>query len=223
VVEADSRASLGRDGRGARPHADRAHSGGRGSTASLDHTVVYGAGCITYQTGRTSYRVSAGSFFQVNRYLTDELVGIVTDGRSGETAVDLYAGVGLFSTVLARGFRHIEAVESSQSSFADLKYNSPANVMAIHTSVAQYLQANARKVQPELVVVDPPRSGLGEAVARNLTRLGALRITYVSCDPATLARDLKHLLAGGYRVEQAHLVDLFPQTYHLESVLQLVR
>jgi 23S rRNA (uracil1939-C5)-methyltransferase len=71
--------------------------------------------------------------------------------------------------------------------------------------------------------VDPPRSGLGEAVVRHLVRLGAPRMTYVSCDPATLARDLKNLLAAEYRIEQAHLVDLFPQTYHLESVLQLVR
>jgi 23S rRNA (uracil1939-C5)-methyltransferase len=72
-------------------------------------------------------------------------------------------------------------------------------------------------------VVDPPRSGLGESVARLLANLGAPRITYVSCDPATLARDLVILLAAGYRVEQLHLVDLFPQTFHLETVTQLER
>jgi 23S rRNA (uracil1939-C5)-methyltransferase len=71
--------------------------------------------------------------------------------------------------------------------------------------------------------VDPPRSGLGERVVRMLANLGAPRLTYVSCDPATLARDLVPLLAVGYQVERAHLVDLFPQTYHLESVLHLVR
>jgi tRNA/tmRNA/rRNA uracil-C5-methylase (TrmA/RlmC/RlmD family) len=76
---------------------------------------------------------------------------------------------------------------------------------------------------PDLAVVDPPRSGLGERVARVLASLGAPHITYVACDPATLARDLVPLLGAGYRVEQAHLVDLFPQTYHLESVLHLVR
>jgi 23S rRNA (uracil1939-C5)-methyltransferase len=201
----DGRGLLGADGQG-----DRAHT-------------LYGADHLTYRTRRASYRVSAGSFFQVNRYLTDELVRIVVDEHSGETAIDLYAGVGLFSTVLARGFRHIEAVESSQSSFADLQYNSPANVKAVCASAAQYLQVRTGKLQADFVVVDPPRSGLGEAVVRHLVRLGAPRMTYVSCDPATLARDLKNLLAAEYRIEQAHLVDLFPQTYHLESVLQLVR
>jgi 23S rRNA (uracil1939-C5)-methyltransferase len=77
--------------------------------------------------------------------------------------------------------------------------------------------------RPDLVVVDPPRGGLGEAVARAVADLSAPRITYVSCDPATLARDLVMLLGAGYRVEEAHLIDLFPQTYHLESVMRLVR
>jgi 23S rRNA (uracil1939-C5)-methyltransferase len=74
-----------------------------------------------------------------------------------------------------------------------------------------------------LVVVDPPRSGLGERVIKGLITLKAPRLTYVSCDPATLSRDLARLLQSGYRVEGAHLVDLFPQTYHLESVFHLVR
>jgi 23S rRNA (uracil1939-C5)-methyltransferase len=78
-------------------------------------------------------------------------------------------------------------------------------------------------VGPDLVVVDPPRAGLGERVARSLAKLGAARLTYVSCDPATLARDLVALTAGGYRVEQMHLIDLFPQTYHIETVVELVR
>jgi hypothetical protein len=77
--------------------------------------------------------------------------------------------------------------------------------------------------KPDLIVVDPPRSGLGDRVAKTLASLEAPRVSYVSCDPATLARDLIPLLAAGYRVEEVHLIDLFPQTYHLESVLQLVR
>ena len=86
-----------------------------------------------------------------------------------------------------------------------------------------YLKNKAKKLRPDLVVVDPPRSGLGEKVVDGLINLHAPCITYVSCDPATLARDLKQLLAAGYSLEQAHLIDLFPQTYHLESVMQLVR
>jgi 23S rRNA (uracil1939-C5)-methyltransferase len=155
--------------------------------------------------------------------LVDELVTIVTAGRSGELALDLYAGVGLFATALAASFRHIIAVESSQSSASDLKYNVPPNVKAVRATIDEFIAAKAAKLRPDLVIVDPPRAGLGERVARSLVKLGAPRLTYVSCDPATLARDLVHLAAGGYHVEQVQLVDLFPQTYHIESVVQLVR
>jgi 23S rRNA (uracil1939-C5)-methyltransferase len=79
------------------------------------------------------------------------------------------------------------------------------------------------KQKPDLVVVDPPRRGLGEPLARSLADVAAARLIYVSCDPATLARDLVPLLTAGYRVEQAHVIDLFPQTYHLESIVKLVR
>ncbi|HEV2716672.1 MAG TPA: class I SAM-dependent RNA methyltransferase [Terriglobales bacterium] len=185
--------------------------------------TVSGAAQINYQTARAIYRVSAGSFFQTNRHLTDELVQIVTEGRSGRTALDLYAGVGLFSSVLNREFERVIAVEPSPTSQADLLYNSPANVKAVRSTTEQYLKKTAGKLRADLVVVDPPRSGLGESVVGALVALGAPRITYVSCDPATLARDLRGLTSGGYRVEQAHLVDLFPQTHHLESVFELVK
>ncbi len=196
-----------------------------------------GAGNLIYATGLASYRVSAGAFFQVNRHLADALVDIVAGRRAGQdprgtaagnvganrTALDLYAGVGLFSSVLNREFERVIAVESSPTSHADLLYNSPANVKAVRAATEQYLENAAGKLRPDLVVVDPPRSGLGERVIKGLEKLKAPRITYVSCDPATLARDLARLLQSGYRVEEAHLVDLFPQTYHLESVFRLAR
>jgi len=187
-----------------------------------------GVGNLIYATKLASYRVSAGAFFQINRHLTDELVNIVVPGRrAGQdatgTALDLYAGVGLFSSVLNREFERVIAVESSPTSHADLLYNSPANVKAVRVTTEQYLENAAGKLRAELVVVDPPRSGLGERVIKGLVKLKAPRITYVSCDPATLSRDLGRLLQSGYRVEQAHLVDLFPQTYHLESVFHLAR
>ena len=178
---------------------------------------------LTYKTRQASYRVSAGAFFQINRHLTDELVTLVTAGRSGHTALDLYAGVGLFSAVLSQEFERVIAVESSPVSGADLQSNSPANVKAVRGMSEQYLEKVSGKLQPDLVVVDPPRSGLGDSVVHRLVSLGAPRVTYVSCDPATLSRDLAGLLKSGYRVEQAHLVDLFPQTYHLESVFHLLR
>ena len=182
--------------------------------------VTVGASELTYQTKTAAYRVSAGAFFQTNRFLTDELVQIVTAGRSGELALDLYAGVGLFSTALACNFRHIVSVESSQTAASDLQYNLPVNGKAVQSTADQYLP---KAPKPDLIIVDPPRSGLGDSVAQALANLAAPRLTYVSCDPATLARDLVPLQAAGYRAEKAHLVDLFPQTYHLETVLHLVR
>jgi 23S rRNA (uracil1939-C5)-methyltransferase len=198
--------------------------------------VTVGAASLTYHTQRADYRVSAGSFFQTNRHLTDELVKIVTGGQSGKLALDLYAGAGLFSTALACDFDHVVSVESSQTSTSDLSYNHPANGETVHATTERYLvgAGNMRRAgkgtaippaapPPDLVVVDPPRSGLGERVAGSLAALGAPRITYVSCDPSTLARDLVPLLGVGYHVERVHMVDLFPQTYHLESVVHLVR
>ena len=197
--------------------------------------VSVGAAYLTYQTLRAAYRVSAGSFFQTNRHLTDELVKIVTAGQSGKLALDLYAGAGLFSTALS-DFYHVVSVEPSQTSTGDLSYNQPSNGESVQATTEQYLARAENKGQvgkgapvshalnkPDLAVVDPPRSGLGERVAQSLATLGAPRVIYVSCDPATLARDLVPLLTAGYRVEQVHLVDLFPQTYHLESVVHLVR
>jgi 23S rRNA (uracil1939-C5)-methyltransferase len=202
----------------------------------FERFVSVGADHLIYQTQRAAYRVSAGAFFQTNRFLTDELVKIVTQGQSGKAAFDLYAGVGLFSTALACDFDHVVSVESSQTSSADLAYNLPPNGKAVQATAGRYLTRTPEGArggkgtvlpqvagEPDLAVVDPPRSGLGDPVARQLASSGAPRVTYVSCDPATLARDLGPLLAAGYRLEQVHLVDLFPQTYHLETVVKLVK
>lgn len=216
--------------------------------------AAIGSAELTYKTRLAAFRVSAGSFFQTNRFMIDELVDLVAHGRSGELALDLYSGVGLFSTALACKFRHVVSVESSQTAAKDLEYNLPISGKAVCCATGQYLaevaataragadnlsakshgERNKGRVgkgklpqvllhKPDLIAVDPPRSGLGDRVARALTEVRAPRVTYVSCDPATLARDLVPLQAGGYRVEEVHLVDLFPQTHHLESVVQLVR
>jgi 23S rRNA (uracil1939-C5)-methyltransferase len=182
-----------------------------------------GCGEVIYKVDCVSYRVSAGSFFQINRYLINDLVSIVCRQAGGEVALDLYAGVGLFSTFLSKSFAQVIAVESSQTSYLDLLQNSPANVKAVRATTADFTRSAKGKLRPDLVVADPPRSGLGETVVQSLVGLGAHRMTYISCDPATASRDLVGLLSGGYRIEQAHLVDLFPQTYHLESVFHLVR
>jgi 23S rRNA (uracil1939-C5)-methyltransferase len=166
--------------------------------------------------------VSAGAFFQANRFLADELAGLVTGGRRGALALDLYAGVGLFTVALAAGFERVVAVESAPVSWADLRRNVPPNVKTARSTVEEYL-GRKDAPRPDLIVLDPPRSGLGRGVARALAALDAPRITYVACDPATLSRDLRPLLESGYRVDEAHLVDLFPQTFHIESVLHLNR
>jgi 23S rRNA (uracil1939-C5)-methyltransferase len=192
-----------------------------------------GAKAICYRSKNAEYQVSAGAFFQVNRHLIDELVSLVTGDAHGEVALDLYAGVGLFSTVLAGFFRHNFSVEASQTAYANLVQNVPANVKAVSARADDFLREeclksdylNGRPVQkrPDLVVLDPPRTGAGKAVIRSLAELGAPRVRYVSCDPATLARDIGPLLAAGYHIEEAHLFDLFPETFHIESVMLLAR
>ena len=182
-----------------------------------------GAQHIDYQVLGANYKISAGAFFQVNRHLIVDLVSLVTAGPAGEVALDLYAGVGLFSVALAPFFRHIFGVEASQTSHADLRNNAPANVKAVRARAEDYLRQAPVRTRPDLIVVDPPRTGLGERMIGSLVKLGASRMRYVSCDPATLARDLAPLLAAGYHVEQAHLFDLFPETFHIESVLMLAR
>jgi len=184
---------------------------------------TFGGDCLLYSTSTANYQVSAGSFFQSNRFLTDKLVELVTEGRSGDYALDLYAGTGLFSLMLSQTFREVGAVECAPFSFHDLKQNCPSNVTGYRVMVDKFLAYLPEDAKADLVVADPPRAGLGEKVARAVVATGAPRITYVSCDPATLARDLTVLLGSGYRIEEAHLVDLFPQTFHIESVIHLVR
>jgi 23S rRNA (uracil1939-C5)-methyltransferase len=181
------------------------------------------AKALRYRTEQSEYQVSAGSFFQVNRHLIDELVSVVTANANGNISLDLYAGVGLFSTVLARSFHHTFAVEASQTSYGDLVQNVSANVKAVGARTEDYLESQPGRKRPDLVVMDPPRAGVGKKVIRSLVELRAPRVRYVSCDPATLARDIAPLLAAGYRVEEAHLFDLFPETFHIESVMLLAR
>ena len=185
--------------------------------------ILFGPGSLTYNVSGHAYEVSAGAFFQSNRHLLSELVRIVTEGRSGGTALDLYAGGGLFSLPLAAQFQRVVSVESATPSFRDLRRNLPPHAKAVHSTAEAYLQEAGKKLRPEFVVVDPPRTGLGAKAARRLAECRAPRVAYVSCDPATLARDLVTLTESGYRVESAHLIDLFPQTFHLETALHLVR
>ena len=183
---------------------------------------IEGSASLIYNVGGHGYRVSAGSFFQTNRFLAAKLVELVTANREGRAALDLFAGVGLFTLPMSRHFERITSIEIAQNSFDDLAANAAVpHIQAVHSTTEDYL--NAARGRWDFAIVDPPRAGLGERVTKSLAALSIPRVAYVSCDPSTLARDLVTLLAAGYRVEEAHLVDLFPQTYHMETVLHLAR
>ncbi len=180
-------------------------------------------GSIEYKAVGHAFRISRGSFFQVNRFLIDALVQEVLGDYRGESVLDLYAGVGLFTVPLASRFERVAAVERSASAFHDLNENCASlapRVTSAKTATEDFL-ANLTE-PPQLVIADPPRTGLGKDAVQHLLRLNPEKMVIVSCDPATLARDLR-LLRQQFRIERMVLVDLFPQTYHFETVVHLTR
>jgi len=177
---------------------------------------------ISYPAGEFTCRVRHRSFFQVNRFLIGEMVSRALERAEGSSALDLYAGVGLFSLPLARRFGEVTAVEASASAAGDLEFNARAAGLDVNVRqqrAEEYLLSLERV--PDFVLADPPRAGLGRHAVRELLRLRPPLVTIVSCDPATLARDLGLLVPGGYAVEQLTLMDLFPQTLHIETVARL--
>ena len=183
----------------------------------------WGAPSLSYMAAGFGYRVDQGSFFQVNRRLVDALVQRVTAGRGGKLAWDLYAGVGLFARKLAERFERVIAVESAPVALEALEENlkgTPGE--AIRSDSLAFLRRQKSQI-PEAIVVDPPRTGLGPETTAELARIAAPGIVYVSCDPATLARDLRALVGSGYVIDSIAMVDLFPQTFHLETVVGLSR
>jgi 23S rRNA (uracil1939-C5)-methyltransferase len=183
---------------------------------------TWGAGGLIYQAAGEDYWVSRGGFFQINRSLVDELVRIVTAERRGAIAWDLYAGVGLFSRALARTFQQVVAVEAAANDLSTSFKGTGRR--AIQATILEFLQsAVVQRERPQLIVMDPPRAGVGAEVCALLMRVSAPEIVYVSCDPVTLARDLKSLVKAGYNLVELHMVDMFPQTFHLETVAVLRR
>lgn len=179
---------------------------------------------LDYPAAGFLFQVSNRSFFQVNRYLVDRLVEEALWQAEGETALDLYAGVGLFSLPLARRFRSVTAVEAGAGAVRDLRASAERaglSLEVVRDSAEQYLARPG--LAPDFVLADPPRSGLNRAGVEKLAALQPSRVTIVACDPATLARDLAGLLKAGYEIARLALVDLFPQTYHIESVAHLRR
>jgi 23S rRNA (uracil1939-C5)-methyltransferase len=190
-----------------------------------DGNVVTGGGAaIRQRVAGFDFEFAADSFFQGNRLLADELVREATGGAAGDLAIDLFAGAGLFSLPLSRGFREVVAVESRRAASRRAEANAAraavTNVRFVAESVEPWL-ARPLPSPPDLVLLDPPRTGAGPNVVGAIAALGARDVTYVSCDPATLARDLSLFLARGYRLVSVVALDLFPQTYHVETVAKL--
>jgi len=183
--------------------------------------VLAGSPHLTFEVLGREFRVSAPSFFQVQTALAADLVRLVLEGLAvapGELAYDLYAGVGLFSAFLAAAGARLAAVEESPWACEDFVHNLEAfeGVELYEATVEDALAGLPGS--PQAVVVDPPRAGLAPAVIDGLIGLAPPLLVYVSCDPATLARDAARLQAGGFRLERAVPIDLFPQTFHIEAV-----
>ncbi len=178
----------------------------------------------------TGLWVSRPSFFQVNRHLLPDLLHMALDGadlptapQRGGLAWDLFAGVGLFARALAPSFDRVIAVESAPSAVADLRSARIPGIELVEATVVNFLRsASISRDRPSLVLLDPPRAGLGPEGTALLCGIRPPRVVYVSCDPATLARDLRAMLSSGYTLAELHMVDMFPQTAHLETVAVLL-
>lgn len=181
---------------------------------------------LSLAIGDERYSYNARAFFQVNTGLLRPLLEFALRDVSGEVAIDLYCGVGLFTLPLARRFKQVIGVESNPNAtrFArrNLQQARLENARVINAGVADWIKSSAAKsTGVDFVLLDPPRAGAESVVIKQLIDFRASRICYVSCDPATLARDLRKLIAGGYVIESLAAFDLFPQTHHVETVVRL--
>ncbi|MGC9520416.1 MAG: 23S rRNA (uracil(1939)-C(5))-methyltransferase RlmD [Anaerolineae bacterium] len=172
------------------------------------------------------FRISATSFFQVNSSQAAKLVNIVMgalDLDGSEHVIDAYCGVGLFTAFIAEEASLVTGIEVHPAAIADAEHNlvDATNVSLIEGPVEQALSEIEESV--DAMVVDPPRAGLAPEVVDAIADHDPKRVVYVSCDPATLARDCRRLVRHGYRLEWVQPVDLFPQTYHIENVALLIR
>lgn len=186
-------------------------------------TLQSGSGTIHEKAGGFTFRISAGSFFQVNSSGAEILINLVrmyANPRPRESWLDLYAGTGLFTLPLAEQAGHVTAVESHPGAVQDARFNAEAaglkNISFIQERTAPGLKQLTGKYSA--AVLDPPRAGVSPAVFKELVRLRISRLIYVSCDPATLARDAAALIKFGFFPVDIQPVDLFPQTFHIETV-----
>ena len=182
---------------------------------------------LELKIGDEVYHYSAESFFQINPGLLAPLIefalGDESRDQSSEAALDLYCGVGLFTLPLARRFAQVTGVEGNPVAVQFAKRNlhraGLENARVVNAGVAEWIRRRA--LQTDFVLLDPPRAGAESAVIKGIIDARPKRVTYVSCDPATLARDLRKLFAAGFVIESLLAFDLFPQTHHVETVVRL--
>lgn len=193
-----------------------------------DHPVVIaGSNSLTIQVLGKDFHVSAPSFFQVNTPMAEKMVQhLITNLQSPITnqpitLIDLYCGVGLFSKFFADKYTKVIGIESSPSSCEDFAINLDEfdNIELYEGAAEEILPALAPQLtQPIHMIVDPPRAGIDKFALDAILQINPHVIAYVSCDPSTLARDAARLIKGGYTLQRSTPFDLFPQTYHIESI-----
>jgi 23S rRNA (uracil1939-C5)-methyltransferase len=188
---------------------------------------VFGSDTITDYIGKFRFNISPLSFFQVNPVQTEVLYGKALEyaGLTGnETVFDLYCGIGTISLFLSQGAKRVYGVEVVEDAVQDARKNAElngVNNVEFITGQAETVipEKYARGVKADVVVVDPPRKGCDEALLQTLIKMQPARVVYVSCNPSTLARDLKYLGENGYRTVEVQPVDMFPHTSHVESIV----
>jgi len=188
--------------------------------------LLCGRGFVWKIVGTFRYRVSHGAFFQVNDPMLPVLQTTATQGLTGKRALELFCGVGFFTLPISRNFEQVEVVEGNPFAVNDLeenlRQNGVENCRISGSDLSAALRAGRwRSGQFDLLFIDPPRSGLPKPTVEAIARLNCPNFAYVSCDPATLARDLRTLLSSGYEIVSLDLLDLFPQTHHLETIARL--
>ncbi len=180
---------------------------------------------IIWEDREIKYAYNARVFFQGNPYVTPKLIEAATKNLSGDLALDLYCGVGLFSLPLARAFSKVIGVESNSESIGFAKINAERNGLGnlefFSGDVGSWLKENSEKLAGlDVLLLDPPRIGVEKDVIRSIIELSPKEIVYVSCDPATLARDLRALFEK-YELREIAAFDMFPQTHHVETIAKL--
>jgi len=198
-----------------------------GETSVYSAEIIEPTREISFTANGEKYFYDATSFFQGNSYLIEPLTQIALGAACGKIALDLYCGVGLFTLPLARRFETVVGVEGSEQAINFAEKNAEnarlSNVKFHREDVSDWLNENVEDLKNlDFALLDPPRAGTEKETIENLLRLKPKQISYVSCEPATLARDLKILCDNGYTIDSITALDLFPQTHHVETVVRLL-